>query len=258
MVQLNKPGSPYIVTSVDRAVEVLMLLGKSKRDMGVTELSKLIGVQKSTVHSLLQTLLLKGFVRQADSGRYALGFGLIQLGEASAERLDIRTIARQIMMELADETQEIALLAVLSGTELFILDKVEPQRPFLIIPKFDFSITLHSTAIGKVLLANAPAEIIDRVVQRGFERFTSYTLTKKEELLGELAKVRRQGYAVGCDETIEGMTCLAVPIYAVNGRAIAALSVSSASSVLVPGRYEQVIGILQHKAKLISERLGFH
>jgi len=134
---------------------------------------------------------------------------------------------------------------------------VEPQRPFLIIPKFDFSITLHSTAIGKVLLANAPVEIIDFVLQRGFERFTPYTLTEREELLSEMDTVRRHGYAIGCDETIEGLTCIAVPMYDASGKVIAALSVSSASSVLIPSRYETVIGTLRDKARLISERLGF-
>ncbi|MDR3565863.1 MAG: IclR family transcriptional regulator [Negativicutes bacterium] len=254
---MPKKISPYIVASVDRAVEMLMLLGKHQRDMGVTELSRLLGVQKSTVHSLLQTLLLRGFVRQTDSGRYALGFGLIRLGEACASQLDLRTVARPLMSELAEETQEIALLAVLSGTELFILDKVEPQRPFLIIPKFDFSITLHSTAIGKVLLANAPQEIIEMVLERGFERFTPFTLTEREELLAEMETVRREDYAIGCDETIEGLTCIAVPLRDASGKVIAALSVSSASSVLAPGRYERVIGTLRDKGRSISERLGF-
>lgn len=256
MIGLSKQMSPYIVASVDRAVELLMLLGKSQRDMGVTELSKLLGVQKSTVHSVLQTLMFRGFVRQTENGRYALGFSLIQLGEACGAQLDLRTVARPFMTELADETQEIALLAVLSGTELFILDKVEPQRAFLIIPKFDFSITLHSTAIGKVLLANAPAEIIELVLQRGFERFTPYTLTEREELLAEMDNVRRHGYAIGCDETIEGLTCIAIPVLDASGKVIAALSVSSASSVLIPSRYETVIDILRNKGRVISERLG--
>jgi DNA-binding IclR family transcriptional regulator len=247
----------YIVVSVDRAIELLMLLAKNQRAMGVTELSKLLKVQKSTIHSLLQTLLLRGIVRQIDNGRYALGFGLIQLGEACAEQLDLRSIARPSMMELATETREIALLAVLSGTQLVILDKVEPQRAFLIIPKFNFSITLHSTAIGKVLLANAPEEIIERVLRLGVERFTPFTLTEQGELMEELKLVRRQGFAVGCDETIEGMTCIAVPLYDANGKVIAALSVSSASSVLVPARYQTVIRILQAKAKQVSDRLGF-
>jgi len=249
--------SPYIVASVDRAIEILILLAKNSRSMGVTELSKILKVQKSTVHSLLQTLLFRGLVRQSDNGRYALGFGLIQLGEACVEQLDIRTVARPVLAELANETQEIALLAVLSGIKLIIVDKIEPQRAFLIIPKLDFSMTLHSTAMGKVLLANAPEEIIEQVLCQGVKQFTPFTLTESEEIMAELDIVRQQGFAVGCDETIEGLTCIAVPLHTANGKVAGALSVSGASSVLVPARYEKVIQILQDKAKLISRRLGF-
>lgn len=254
---LAKQESPYIVASVDRAIELLILLGKSQRDVGVTELSKALGVQKSTVHSLLQTLLLRGFVRQTDTGRYALGYGLIKLGEACAEQLDIRTIARPTMTELAEDTQEIALLAVLAGASLIIIDRVEPQRPFLIIPKFDFTLTLHSTAVGKVLLANAPAVVIEEFFARGLAKFTPFTLTDREELKQELAKVREEGFAVGCNETIEGVTCIAVPIFDAGGKVAAALSVSSASSVLVSERYFSVIKTLKEKAGTISRRLGY-
>ncbi len=257
MVWLERANSQYIIASVDRAVELLLLLGRHRRDMGVTELAKELGVQKSTIHSLLQTLMLRGFVRQTDSGRYTLGYGLIRLGEACAEQLDIREIARPLMAELANESQEIALLAVLSGTELIIIEKVEPQRPFFIIPKFDFSITLHSTAIGKVLLANAPPAIVGEVLQRGVERFTPYTLTDREVLQKELAQVREQGFAVGCNETIEGVTCIAVPVYDAAGKVAAALSVSSASRVLAAQRYETLVRLLKEKAGKIARRLGY-
>ncbi|EAX46570.1 transcriptional regulator, IclR family [Thermosinus carboxydivorans Nor1] len=248
--------SPYIVASVDRALELLLILGRHPHAMGVTELSKILGVQKSTVHSLLQTMLARGFVQQTDNGRYSLGMRLIHLGEICAERLDIRTAARQIMVELANETKEIALLAVLARDELVIVDKVEPQRPFLIIPKFDFSMAIHSTAVGKVLLAHAPDEIYEAILARGIERFTQFTLTDPEALRRELIKVREQGYALGCNETIEGITCIAVPIYNAGGKVAAALSISSASSMLGADRYEAIIEILKEKAKLISRRLG--
>lgn len=254
---LDKTNSPYIIASVDRAVELLLLLGRTRRDMGVTELAKELGVQKSTMHSLLQTLMLRGFVRQTDNGRYTLGYGLIRLGEACAEQLDIRGIARPFMAELANETSEIALLAVLSGTELIIIEKAEPQRPFFIIPKFDFSITLHSTAIGKVLLANASAAVIDEIIDRGVERFTPYTLTGREALEHELAQVKAQGFAVGCNETIEGVTCIAVPVHDATGKVAAALSVSSASSMLAAQRHATLIRVLKEKAGMIARRLGY-
>lgn len=252
---INTPSS-YIVSSVDRSLQILLLLAKSSRALGVTELAKDLGVGKSTVHSLLQTLMARSFVQKNEAGRYSLGVKLIELGEICAERLDIRTAARPVITELADDIGKIVLLAVLSHDELIIIDKVEPLRPFLVIPKFDFSLAVHSTAVGKVLLAFAAEDIINSVVKRGFAQYTPYTLTDIEELGPELKQVRINGYAVGCDETIEGITCVAVPIYNAANQVIAALSVSSASSLMGPSDYKSVILNLQHKAAIISERLG--
>jgi IclR family acetate operon transcriptional repressor len=253
-----KQESPYIIASVDRALKLLLMLEANSQDMGVTEISKMLKVQKSTAHSLLQTLLFRGFVQQNDNGRYTLGVRLIQLGAVCEERLDIRTLANPIMTELAEETNEIALLAVLSDDELIIVKKVEPQRPFLVIPKFNFSIALHSTSVGKVLLAHASEEIRNIITARGFERYTQYTINNVELLHDELAKVKKQGYAIGCNETIDGITCIGVPVYGNNSSVIAAISISSASSRLTPDKYSHVIKILKQKSQAISQRLGHY
>ncbi len=246
----------YTVAAVDRALEILNLLGKSSRELGITELAKVLGVQKSTVHSLLQTMLARDFVQQTESGRYALGVKLLQLGELFAQRLDIRTVAKSILTQLADETGKVALLAVLSKQELIIIDKVEPERPFLIIPKFDFSLAFHSTAVGKVLLAFAAEEIRDAILEKELAPFTPFTITDVDEVKTELNKVYLDAYAIGCDETIEGVTCFAVPIYNAANQVVAALSVSSASSLVNFNGYDPILAVLKQKAAIISQRLG--
>jgi len=255
---LIKIQSPYTIASIDRALELLLVLGQNANDMGVTELSRALGVQKSTAHSILQTLLARGFVEQNGNGRYSLGIKLMQLGNICAERLDIKKAAKPIMTELAQETGEIALLAVLSRDELIIIEKVEPERPFLIIPKLDFTIAVHSTAVGKVLLANEEEQVVETIVSRGLRRYTPFTITDINSLNQELARVKDKGYAIGCNETIEGVTCIAVPVRDASGKVAAALSISTSSSSTFSGRYEEVISLLRHKARLISNRLGYH
>lgn len=251
-------GSPYVIASVDRALELLILLSKSPHEMGVTELSKLLNVQKSTVHSLLVTLAQRGFVRQTEKSRYTLGLQLIKLGTKCSERLDIRTVARPVMLELAEQSQEVTLLAMLSQEELTIVEKIEPQRAFVLIPKFDFRITLHCSAVGKVLLANASDRFIEDTLSRGFAKYTPQTLTDREAVLAELAAVRHQGYAVGCNETIEGISCIAAPIRDASGQVAAALSISSSSATLTTERRQTLITMVGDKAGCISQRLGFH
>jgi len=237
-------------------MQLLLLLGRATKDMGVTEISKLLGVQKSTVHSLLQTLMARDFVQQNETGRYSLGVQLIELGHICLEKLDIRDVARPSMLELANETSQIAILAVLAHDKLIIIEKVEPERPFLIIPKFDFSVAVHSTAVGKVLMANASSEIIDKIIDNGLEKYTDFTLTDRTELLKELDVIRKQGYGIGCNETINGVTCLAAPIFNNSRKVIAALSVSCPSSVLSENEHTEIIQILKQKAGIISQRLG--
>lgn len=248
----------YTVNSVDRALQLLIIMARNTEPQGVTELSKILQVQKSTVHSLLQTLKQRGFVRQTGDGKYTLGATLLRLGEICSERLDLKTEALPYMRELAAETGEIALLAVLAGDELIILTTVEPARPFLVMPKFDFSSAIHSTAVGKILLAYAPEDVRQRILSSSLPRYTPYTITGKRAITEELARVRRCGYAVGCNETIDGITCLAVPIFGNGKEVLAALSVTGASSILVSGRYRETVAILQQKASRIMAHMGYH
>jgi len=139
----------YTIASVDRAMELLLLLESASRDMGVSELGRLLEVQKSTVHNLLQTLMARDFVRQTDSGRFTLGFRLMRLGTAASERLDIRRLADPILRELAAVANEYVLLAVLNREEVTVIDSVAPQRSTFIVPRIDFAPHISLYGSGK-------------------------------------------------------------------------------------------------------------
>jgi IclR family acetate operon transcriptional repressor len=253
----DKKDFPYTVASVDRAVELLLLLESASRDMGITELSKLLGVQKSTVHNLVQTLLARDFVRQTDSGRITLGFRLMRLGAAAAERLDIRRLADPILRELALEANEYVLLAVLNRNEVTIIDSVAPQRSTFIVPRIDFSHTFHCTALGKIFLAYGPEKFRQEIFKRPFSQYTPYTLVQEETVATEITKIFDQGFAVSCNETIEGVTCIGAPVYNAHGKLAAAVSISSATARLTEDRYVEMATILKDKADAISKLIGF-
>jgi DNA-binding IclR family transcriptional regulator len=257
-VILKTENSCYIVRSVDRALDLLLVMGRKGSEFGITELSRELGTTKSTVHSLLQTLMGKGFIEQnLRNGKYRLGISLFQLGMCCAGRMDVKQVARPYMEALSEETCEIVLLAAPDHDSIVIIDKIEPQRPFLMIPRIDFRIAVHSTAVGKILLAFATIEWREKIVARGLHGYTDYTITKETLLTNELEKIRILEYAIGCNETIEGITCIAVPIRDYTNRVIAALSISSLSSIITSERYAEVIIKLQEKAKFISQRLGY-
>ena len=256
-IKRSKDKGRYIVASVDRAIELLFILENSPREMGVTELSRELGVQKSTVHNLLQTLLARDFVRQTDTGHYTLGFRLMPLGLACTQRLNIRRIASPYLKELVVEAQEVALLAVLSAGQLTIVDKEEPTRPIFLIPRFDYCNTFHSTALGKVFLAYSSEQFVQKIMAESLPQYTARTIQDKQLLLEELVKVREQGYAVASNETIEGVTCIGAPIINANGKIEAAITVSGATAWFNKDRRESVARIMKEKTKAISAQLGY-
>lgn len=254
---IGTQGRSYMIASVDRALELLLTLEQNPREMGVTELSKLLGVQKSATHNLLQTLLARGFVAQTDNGRYTLGLRLMRLGAACAERLDVRRIAHPYLRELANETNQIALFGLRTGNEILIVDKAEPPSSFFMIPKFDFSSTFHCSAIGKVLLAYSPEDFVQRVVDGGLAKHTPYTIVEEEPLQQELAKVRDAGFAVACNETVDGVTCLSAPIFDGSGQIMGAFSISSSSATLENETYDSLVRVLKEKTLAVSRALGY-
>lgn len=234
-----------------------MLLESASRDMGITELSKVLGVQKSTVHNLVQTLLARGFVRQTESGRFTLGFRLMRLGVTASERLDIRRLADPILRELAAVANEYVLLAVLYRNEVTIVDSVAPQRTTFIVPRIDFANTFHCTALGKVFLAFGADELRQTIISSKLDRYTPFTLVEEAKLAEEIQRIRGKGYTVSCNETIEGVTCIGAPIFNAHGKLEAAVSISSASARLSCDRYHEMADILLSKAAAISKQIGY-
>lgn len=253
----EKKEFQYTVASVDRAIELLLLLESASRDMGITELSKLLGVQKSTIHNLVQTLLARDFVRQTDSGRFTLGFRLMRLGTAAAERLDIRRLADPILQDLAVVANEYVLLAVLNKEEVTIIDSVAPQRSTFIVPRIDFSQSFHCTALGKIFLAYGSEMRQKAILSKPLSHYTPYTLSSEETVRAEIAKICRQGFAVSCNETIEGVTCIGAPIFNAHGKLEAAVSISSSTARLTIDRYNEMADILKEKAAAISKMIGY-
>lgn len=257
--KLNSKGNSgkYLVASVDRAIELLFLLESGPLEMGVTEISRALGVQKSTVHNLLQTLLARDFVRKTDTGRYTLGFRLMPLGLACTERLDIRRIASPILNELVNEVKAVVLLAVLSAGQITIIQKIEPPRQVFMVPRFEYCNTFHSTGLGKIFLAFGSDDLVKNVMSLKLQQYTQSTLTDKTVLSKEVAKIREQGYSIACNETIEGVTCISTPILNANGKIEAAISVSSTTACLGKEQYGPMVRILKEKARMISEQLGY-
>lgn len=212
------------VQSVDRALDVLEALAEHGGEAGLSEIAARTGLPYGTIHRLLRTLLVRGYVRQESDRRYALGGGLVRLG-GIAERM-VGVWAQPYLARMVELSGETANLAVLEGDFIVYVAQVPSPRRLRMFAEVGRRVLPHSTAVGKVMLADRPGDEVLALFERtGMPRRTANTITSAQDMLAELDRVRVRGYALDLGEEELGVHCLAVPVHD-GDRVVAAMSVS--------------------------------
>ncbi|GAA5053612.1 IclR family acetate operon transcriptional repressor [Thermocatellispora tengchongensis] len=212
------------VQSVDRALDVLETLAEMGGEAGISELASRTGLPYGTIHRLLRTLLARGYVRQESDRRYALGGALVRLGGV-AERM-VAVWAQPYLAKMVELSGETANLAVLEGDFIVYVAQVQSPRRLRMFAEVGRRVLPHSTAVGKILLADRPdREVVALIERTGMPRRTANTIVDHEAMLEALSAVRAQGYALDLGEEELGVHCLAVPVHD-GERVVAAMSVS--------------------------------
>ncbi|HLY22377.1 MAG TPA: IclR family transcriptional regulator [bacterium] len=247
----------YVVTAVGRALGILENVGGDIRGTGITELSRRLGLGKSTVHRLCATLEHHGYlVRDPGTGRYRLSLRVFHIGSHALDALDLPARAMPALEALGAVTEETVHLAVLDGAEAIFIGKVESPRPLRLYSQVGRRCPAHCTAVGKVLLAYAGAGQRALVAARPLKRYTSKTITSTAALERELEEVRRRGYATDEEEFEDGIRCVAAPVRDYRGRVVAALSVSVPAARLPRARAASLVEQVLDTARRVSEALG--
>jgi IclR family acetate operon transcriptional repressor len=251
-----KPRSntrPSGTRSVSRAISVLKTLGRSGSAYGITDLGIATGLSKATVFRLLGALETEGMVaRDVVSGAYRLGPELIALGASALSTTDLRGIAHDELVRLAEDSGETATLEVMADGEILVVDEAKGGFLFGATPEIGRCWPAHATSTGKVLLAlTDPMPALPRLT-----RFGPRTITSRADLERELARVRHQGYALAIDELEPGLGAIAAPIQNHLGVVIAALSINGPATRLGPKRRRTLIPKVLRAANRVSRRLG--
>ncbi|WP_347491263.1 IclR family transcriptional regulator [Desulfoscipio sp. XC116] len=249
------------VQAVDRTLAILEALAKHREPIALTVLSVKLGLNISTVHRLLNTLIVAGFVEQEpNQGHYRLGLKTFEIGNAALYNLDIRSIAKPYLKELVDRCGETANLSVLNRGDVVYIDQVESVSIVKMFAKPGTRGPAYCTASGKVLLAAlTPGEVNLIIKETKFFRHTESTITDHELLKKELTKIRKQNYAVDLGELEEGVKCVAAPIRNHEGKTIAAISVSGPDVRISHGFPQaELIKMVTEAANRISLQLGFY
>lgn len=225
-----------LTPAVDKSMRIFELLA---RQPGATfsQIQQGTALPKSTTSSLLASLAAHGLVRN-ERGRYSLGLRWYEYGSKVEQELDIKQIALEPLTRLRDATELTCHLGVLEGTAAIYVLKLESPSAIIIRSWVGRRLSLHSSGLGKVLVAWLPDVERERLLPEiDFVARTRRTITDAEAFRRELAATRSRGWAFDDAEDHDGVYCIAAPILDRDGRAVAAIS---ASGVAVQMAHEAI------------------
>ncbi len=199
------------VRSLGTALDLLDCLA-AEPELGVAELSRRLGIAKSTAHRILTTFCAKGYVQQVPETKcYRLGIRLHELGEVVAGRNQLRGLALPLLESLRAQTGETVHLAVPEGGQMFYIERLESYHGLRFSSRVARVRPIHLTSSGKAVAAFNPA-VAEAAIAQGFERRTPRTIRTAEQFLRCLAETRRRGYAYSIEEDEPGLASVEAPV----------------------------------------------
>jgi IclR family KDG regulon transcriptional repressor len=216
-----------ILQSVVRAFSILELLDECG-ELGITEISEKLSLEKSTVFRTISTLKSLGYVVQNPSNsKYSNSYKLFEIGSNVARKTGLPKMAYPFMLDMSRITGEAVNLAVRDGSKALYISKIESTDTIKVCMNLGQTIPLYCTALGKSLIAFLPENSIRELLcNETFVQYTSNTITDMEALLKDLEVVRKRGYSIDDEEHIKNIYCIAAPVFDASGSVIAALSIA--------------------------------
>lgn len=238
------------IRAVERALDVLMCFTNQTPELTMTQISELVGLNKSTVHRLLTTLEGKRFVeRNAATGVYKPGIRLLQMAFLTMEHNDLRRLAAPFLHNLCNQFRENVNLSILDGSDVVYVDAIESSQRVKLAAAPGQRLPAFCTASGKAILAFLPEENIKRILEHGMPRYTQKTLTSPELFFENIRQVRELGFAISDQEYEDGINAIAAPIC---NRPIASISIAGPAYRLTRERMLEIGPDLLVTAKNIA------
>ena len=247
--------------SSDKLLRIIEFLSANHLPMRLKDIADRLEMSQPTVVRYLRTLCDQGYVYQdSQTGQYAMTWKICRLGASLQSNLVLRSMAGSLLAEFANGVNLGALLAVERDGRLVYLDLVgAPHGKVDTMLRIGKDAPMHSTGSGKILLSTmTPAQLQRIIDQYGLPRLTEKTITRKEDLLRELDKIRQQGFATDDEECELGHRCVSVPLYDYTGTVVAAISAFDSAERLSDA-YIQATALpaLRELAREISFRMGY-
>ena len=215
---------------VRRLLSVLATFDAATPTLSLTEIAARTELPLPTAHRFLAELTTGGWLERLPDGRYRVGARLWKLGALAPSYRNLRELALPYMQDLQDATKENVQLAVLDGRTALCVENIDGGGSTAAKTRIGGRLPLHATGAGKVLLAAAGSDLLTALAERGFRRFTRYTIIEPGRLASTLKTVRDERMAYSREEMTLGACSVASPVTA-GGKVVAAVSIVTTASV---------------------------
>lgn len=208
-----------------RVVAVLFAFGQGNAKLSLADLTRRTAMPHATVRRIVLALVEAGLLERTDDGLYVVGIRAWELGTLAPRSLPLRAVALPFMEDLHAALRQHVQLAVLDGLEAVVVERLSVPEALGLVSQVGGRLPLHSSGVGKVLLAHGGEDLFEKVTAAGLRALTPATITKPADLRADLAEYRRTGFALVNQETSPDAQSAATAIFGPEGKVVASLSV---------------------------------
>lgn len=258
---MEEANTSVLINSVNRTLDILEYLFKVGNEASISQISKDLGLYKSTVYRSLATLQNRGYVKQNPlNDCYSLGIKTFILGSGMKIESELEHIVQPYMQRLNDRFHESVNLSVMTrgidGTyKSVIIAKIDSKLSLSAYTNIGSMNECYCSSVGKCLIAFSNDIDLKVYEEHPMQRFTDTTITSIEALQAEIETVRNQGYAIDNEEREIGLYCIGAPILQ-NGTAVAAISLSGPAARMCGADQQERIAYVKQLGIEISQAVS--
>lgn len=247
------------MSTIDKAIAVLNAFSPERPELGVTEISNLLDMNKVIVHRLLQTLAGNNLIEQDEHTlRYRLGYGVLKLAGSKLASVNFVQAAMPYANRLRDRFGETCQLLVMRRSATVRVYVAQTHYPLRFAGNVGDEGPLHCSASGKVMLAHVDPADLDRLLAESCRKYPHIPCPPREELLADYAAIRTAGFAVDDQAYMRDLRAIGAPIQDHTGALIATLSIGGPVARITEDRIDELARALVEATAEISQQLGFH
>jgi DNA-binding IclR family transcriptional regulator len=246
--------------SIHRAIAVLDCFRDIQPQLGVREIARQLDLHPSTVGRMLATLTSLGILNQdKETHRYRMGSKVLKWSSVYMSNIDLRIEARPYLEELHRVTQETVHLDIPDGVSRICVDRIESPHRLRWVAHIGERMPYYASASGKVMLAFMPLQQQKAIIKSTpMEHLTPNTTTDPKALLQELEVIKKNGYALSVGERVEGVSCVAAPIFEPAGKVIGGITISGPMTRFSEQQIKEYAKLLKRATKTLSTSMGYH